>query len=66
MRYRINVPNATTEDCKKKIEESFKNDMSVEDCSMDLESKTVEINSDKPSQDILAQLERLGYHGHII
>jgi copper chaperone CopZ len=66
MRYKINVPNATTEDCKKKIEEAFKKDMRIEDCSMDLDTKTFDINTDKPSQDILSQLERLGYHGHIL
>ncbi|PUU86751.1 MAG: hypothetical protein CI949_3897, partial [Halanaerobium sp.] len=38
----------------------------VEDCSVDLDSKTFEINTDKPSQDILSHLEELGYHGHII
>ncbi|TGG88935.1 copper chaperone [Geotoga petraea] len=66
MRYKINIPNAKTKDCKKKIEEAFKKDARVEDCSVDLDSKTFEINTDKPSQDILSHLEELGYHGHII
>jgi uncharacterized protein YajQ (UPF0234 family) len=66
MKFKIEVPNVTSEDAKTEIENAFKNDKKEVKSVYDLENKKLTLETDEPSYEILAKLKSMGFSGNII
>ena len=66
MKYKIEVPNVTSEDAKTEIETAFKKDNKEVKSIYDTESKKLTLETDEPSYEMLAKLKALGYPGSVI
>lgn len=65
MKYTILSKNISCEHCKKAIEDEFRK-VGFEMPKINIQNQTVEVDTEKPSEEILAVLKNIGYPGSIL
>ena len=65
MKYRILAKDISCEHCKKAIEDEFKT-KGYGVPKIDVPNQTVEIETEKPAEEVLAVMKNIGYPGSVI
>lgn len=66
MHYKFNVPDVSCEHCKNRIESTLLAQDSVSSAEVGIEEKTVTVESDLPSDKLIALIDEAGYDAELI
>lgn len=66
MHYKFNVPDVSCEHCKNRIESTLLAQDSVSSAEVEIEEKTVSVESDLPSDKLIALIDEAGYDAELI
>ena len=66
MHYKFNVPDVSCEHCKKRIESTLLAQDSVSSAEVNIEEKTVSIDSELSSDSLIALIDEAGYDAQLV
>ena len=66
MHYKFNVPDVSCEHCKNRIESTLLAQDSVSSAEVHIEDKTVAVDSELPSDKLIALIDEAGYDAELV
>lgn len=66
MHYKFNVPDVSCDHCKNRIESTLLAQDSVSSAEVNIEEKTVTVDSELPSDSLIALIDEAGYDAELL